>query len=68
MTGTRLKSVVTKNNLSKNSQRAPKEMNLTTSVKNVPSTISKSLTMTSMGEDVEIEMLDDYDSIKAIEK
>ena len=68
MTGTRLKNVVTKNKLSKNSQRTPKETNLVTPVKKAPSTIPKSLTMTSMGEDVEIEMLDDYDSIKVIEK
>ena len=68
MTGTRLKSVVTKNKLSKNSQRAPEEKNLVTPVKKAPSTIPKSLTRTSIGKDVEIEMLDDHDSIKAIEK
>ena len=68
MTSTRLKSVVTKNKFLKNSEWAIKETKLATPIKKTPSIISKSLTMTSMGEDVKIEMLNDHDSIKTIEK
>ena len=68
ITSTRLEGIATKNKLSKNSQRVIKETNLATPIKKAPSPIAKFLTMTSMEEDAEIVILDDYDSIKAIEK
>ena len=68
ITNTCLKSILRKNKSSKDSQRAIKEMKLTTPLKKMPSKILKSLTMTSMEKDVEIEMLDYHDSIKTVEK
>nr|XP_027122172.1 uncharacterized protein LOC113739127 [Coffea arabica] len=62
------KNIATKNKSSKDSRQAIKEAQSVVPAKKTPPKASKSLSATRTEEDVEIETVDDRDSIEAIEK
>ncbi|XP_071907750.1 uncharacterized protein [Coffea arabica] len=68
ITSSHSKNIATKNKSSKDSRQAIKEAQPVVPAKKTPPKASKSLSATRTEEDVEIEMVDDHDSIEAIEK